>query len=96
MRISGWNRLLIALSGVWILWSVFTILIAYPSINPQFAAGAPSFFFDLIVTGNSAAPFRIVTHVWAIVSYVFVPLFLLWIFAAVVRWIRRGFRQDVA
>ena len=96
MKIGGWNRLLIALSVFWMLWSILTICISYPSISTQFATGAPNRFFDLIATGNSADPFRIVAHFWSIVSYIFVPLCLLWIFAAIVRWIRRGFRQDVA
>ena len=62
MKISGWNRVLITLSAVWVLWSILTVFVHYPSITPQFAAGAPSFFFDLIATGNSTHPFRIVTH----------------------------------
>ena len=97
MNISGWNRLLISLSVAWILWSSLDILAHYPSITPQLASSlTPNSFFSIVATGNSADPFHVVTHYLTAVSYILLPLFLLWAFAAVVRWIRRGFRQGVA
>ena len=97
MKISGWNRLLIALSVAWILWSNLDILAHYPSITSQLAFSlTPNSFFSIVTTGNSGDPFHVVTHYLAIASYVILPLVLLWVFAAVVRWIRRGFRQGVA
>jgi hypothetical protein len=97
MKIGGWNRLLIVLSVVWILWSSLDILIHYPSITPQLASSlTPNSFFSIVTTGNSGDPFHVVTHYLAIASYVILPLAFLWIFAAVVRWIKRGFQQDVA
>ncbi len=97
MKINGWNRLLIALSVAWILWSSLDVLAHYPSITPELAASiTPNSFFSVVATGMRGNPFHVVTHYFSIVSYVLFPLFFLWAFAAVIRWIRRGFRESAA
>ena len=97
MITSGWNRLFIALSVAWPLLVGLMILGAYPTVTPNFAASlTPNPFFSVVATGNRDSPFHISAHLLAIASYVVVPLFLFWAFVAVVRWIKRGFRQGVA
>ncbi|HET6431110.1 hypothetical protein [Dyella sp.] len=97
MKSSGWNRLLIALSGAWIVWSGFNILAHYPAVTPQFASlPTPNIFFDVVATGHNDQPFHVVTHYLAIVGYACLPLAVLWLFAAVARWIARGFRKNDA
>jgi hypothetical protein len=97
MILSGWNRLFVALSAVWLLLASLIVAAAYPSVTPKFAVSpVPNPFFNIITTGNRDTPFHVNAHPFAIITYIVMPVFLFWGFIGTVRWIRRGFRQGVA
>jgi hypothetical protein len=97
MIINGWNRLLLVLSAAWLLLASLWIFANYPNVTPDLAASPVNDpFFSVVSTGNSDSPFHISAHPLAMASYIVIPILLLWAFAGVVRWIRRGFRQDIA
>jgi hypothetical protein len=86
MRLSGWTRLGIALSGVWVV--VVLGLVTYEYLFVTRPGFFVSFSASAFLTGGPVP----VLLTWRILAVIFGPIIMGWLMALTARWIAKGFR----